>query len=884
MSSYDSTDSSTDELINFLSEAGLEDYIAVLMDNNYSSLDSLENMDDTACEQLMQQIDNEEDAAQLQLHIEDLQTIGVEEYRKNQSIESAKLYQAPDARQSLALPALPTPPNSTAAPNTVTAATTTATAKKGLSLVSSQAAVQVWLAEQGFNEDIAGALEDFSGRDMLQLTKAEACDLIGDEEGILLYQAIHSSNTHTINMNESDDEDEEDEEEENHPTISPAKVNNNINSSRMSHALPALPPQPLKSNNNNNNNTNNNTTKTNVVVKNNVGDDDEDEDSEEDSGQEDFEKAINRRNTQQVMTRQSVMAAPKQSIAANNNQAKAVNSSGASAANSDATDLSLITRGGVFLRYESDKRGSHKIYLYYSRDQPSSVKLSGEERWLGCVWWSERGVKEQLPNHFVRVDQLSDIYLGKEENVFLSPSSADAMDDHCFSLVSDGVTLNLEVPSADRAHEVYSWLHGLQLVLEENGSSVVLAEEDEKGNTSLDTKLKDFEADEDLGALLSGGMPAKSKKPLMKSTAATANPATSLSAHHNKARMTVLNTATSGINNSSGKKAIKEGWLYKMGGIRKNWTKRFFKIAEKHLEYYSYDLKAKTPFKLAGSIQLVGAIIKKVDNDISGRNNLFGINPPGIGRTYLLQAESEGDREDWIKAIRGFTSNSTTAQESVIDKVGYLTKLGGINKQWAKRKAQFRGGVLEWFRPDNGDLAGSVVITGAKLSSVAADQYPGRSHLFALIPFNSKRQFIFAADSEAERKSWVGLIETYLNTAEKHDAHSIKEGFLWKQSGDFGKILNFWQERYFVLTKTHLKYFKNKADKKPAGLIDLSMGGALNTENFHVVKREFAFSLIPTSNKNDRKYLMSAMNDKERQNWMAAMLSVFEQFANKSFT
>jgi len=86
---------------------------------------------------------------------------------------------------------------------------------------------------------------------------------------------------------------------------------------------------------------------------------------------------------------------------------------------------------------------------------------------------------------------------------------------------------------------------------------------------------------------------------------------------------------------------MKEGWLTKKGGNRRNWQTRWFVLKSPELSYY----KNKKDAKPKGVILLGGAKVKPSNH----KQYCFGVSLHE--RTYLMVAKDEKEKEDWMHAI-----------------------------------------------------------------------------------------------------------------------------------------------------------------------------------------------------------------------------------------
>eukprot|EP00038_Savillea_parva_P007791 m.172538 g.172538 ORF g.172538 m.172538 type:complete len:700 (-) comp13555_c0_seq1:209-2308(-) len=92
---------------------------------------------------------------------------------------------------------------------------------------------------------------------------------------------------------------------------------------------------------------------------------------------------------------------------------------------------------------------------------------------------------------------------------------------------------------------------------------------------------------------------------------------------------------------------IKRGFLTKLGGIRKNWKKRFFKLSVVQMAYYTTDGKKK--FKGAIPLSLVQEIRAANKAEMGGKAH--GLIVETKGRTFKFVADSDALRDEWVLAV-----------------------------------------------------------------------------------------------------------------------------------------------------------------------------------------------------------------------------------------
>jgi hypothetical protein len=195
-----------------------------------------------------------------------------------------------------------------------------------------------------------------------------------------------------------------------------------------------------------------------------------------------------------------------------------------------------------------------------------------------------------------------------------------------------------------------------------------------------------------------------------------------------------------------------------------------------------------------------------------------------------------------------------------------------------------------------GKKAGDIPLTNAVIEANPANPY-GRSHLFGIKPAGQTRIYVVEAPSAAIKDEWIRTIRSVGDKASLHAGKqpsptfsslihtrqymltgtgrdglvitgSVKEGFMFKVGGN----VKSWKNRYFVLTRDKLSYFKAPKDKKSQGEIPLASGALLASESLESSGKPYAFSVSPTGQ--GRKYMLQANDENGRNEWMAAIRQV----------
>ena len=94
---------------------------------------------------------------------------------------------------------------------------------------------------------------------------------------------------------------------------------------------------------------------------------------------------------------------------------------------------------------------------------------------------------------------------------------------------------------------------------------------------------------------------------------------------------------------------LKEGFLFKKGGVMKSWSRRYFVLTPQSLSYFKSELhqSARQPL---GRIFL--SDIVRISTESTEKRKAFVFALLTKKRTVLLQAANTEDREKWAEAVR----------------------------------------------------------------------------------------------------------------------------------------------------------------------------------------------------------------------------------------
>jgi len=129
--------------------------------------------------------------------------------------------------------------------------------------------------------------------------------------------------------------------------------------------------------------------------------------------------------------------------------------------------LKLMWKGRSFTMYEQTPTGIAKsgVFVFYN---PNVGKA-------GAFFWCPLGKRDEMSDHCLPLKSLTDIYLGKQTDIFRSAMAKEAPEEHCVSMIGKEKTLNLEAQSVD---QLKTWVAGIQYALTHSGQRVVLEEKD----------------------------------------------------------------------------------------------------------------------------------------------------------------------------------------------------------------------------------------------------------------------------------------------------------------------------------------------------------------------------------------------------------------------
>ncbi|XP_066544630.1 arf-GAP with coiled-coil, ANK repeat and PH domain-containing protein 2 [Amia ocellicauda] len=324
-----------------------------------------------------------------------------------------------------------------------------------------------------------------------------------------------------------------------------------------------------------------------------------------------------------------------------------------------------------------------------------------------------------------------------------------------------------------------------------------------------------------------------------------------------------------------------EGYLFKRAHNRfKTWQRRWFSIQNNQLVYQK-TLKDK-PTVVIADMRL--CTVKPSED--SQRRFCFEVISPS--KSYMLQADSEDLRKDWIQAIQNsivtafeedISTNETKVDHSA-DTDNGIAMEGYLFKRSHNRFRTWHGRC--WFSIQNNQLVyqktlkdkPTVVIADMRLCTMKPSEDSQRRFCFEVI--SPSKSYMLQADSEDLRKDWIQAIQNSIVTAFEEDIstnetkvdHSADtdngiamEGYLFKRSHNRFKT---WQRRWFSIQNNQLVYQKTLKDKPTVFIADMRLCTVKPSEDS---QRCFCFEVISPS----KSYMLQADSEDLRKDWIQAI-------------
>ena len=148
---------------------------------------------------------------------------------------------------------------------------------------------------------------------------------------------------------------------------------------------------------------------------------------------------------------------------------------------------------------------------------------------------------------------------------------------------------------------------------------------------------------------------------------------------------------------------VKEGWLLKRGGKRKNWKKRWFVLSKLLIFYYTDPDRGCNK----GTIVLDGTHVEPTTQGVTTAS--FKIITPN--RTFLISCEDRTERDSWVNAIQDVLSRFDVKQVPMESVKSELKHLCESYEQLQATPDPHTTFVLQWWLPQALEMVAFLYLT-----------------------------------------------------------------------------------------------------------------------------------------------------------------------------
>eukprot|EP00002_Diphylleia_rotans_P011926 TRINITY_DN2346_c0_g1_i1.p1 TRINITY_DN2346_c0_g1~~TRINITY_DN2346_c0_g1_i1.p1 ORF type:complete len:770 (-),score=176.18 TRINITY_DN2346_c0_g1_i1:1872-4181(-) len=341
-----------------------------------------------------------------------------------------------------------------------------------------------------------------------------------------------------------------------------------------------------------------------------------------------------------------------------------------------------------------------------------------------------------------------------------------------------------------------------------------------------------------------------------------------------------------------------EGWLLKYGSstLSSSYKDRYFVLRGSKLYYF----RARDQNEPNGTISMTS--VTEIQLNAEGPNPTvkvkgFAINIITKERTYFLAAKTLEEQRMWGSILnKSHTASARELSTKVETPVeaptsiqatnisGFLRKRGGMNKAWKDRYFSLENGILHYYKSQEdtepvGEISLRDVISVTKLegsSSQTTKSFIGYEFCVA----TRTRIYYLLAKSKPERLKWMNaigyVIDMRFSSASLGDLDLLKEGILLKRNPN--NTISVWKERYVVLKRTKILYYKSAEEKEALGCIPFHkiLKISLPTEELEITPRDNEGCFVIETNA--RAYIFVANSLDEKRSWINALESALTNY------
>lgn len=242
-------------------------------------------------------------------------------------------------------------------------------------------------------------------------------------------------------------------------------------------------------------------------------------------------------------------------------------------------------------------------------------------------------------------------------------------------------------------------------------------------------------------------------------------------ANFNSAELVEAVAAAEPRSSTSGAAPVQlEGYMLKRGskGVVLSWKRRFFRIEDNRLLYF--EKEPIDPLLPLGYISLgTGASIQEsfaipdVDSSL-----LIEISTQNPMRVWYLQAESAPQRAIWLRGLHDAIAYWQTTEKSWLE--GYLTKRGGLRKNWLIRWCILRSDFLYYYETKDNSyyLKGKIPLyTATVLAAEESKNKVFRGRNFGFSIMTTDREYQMCANNQEDRDRWISRLRTNVYALEE---------------------------------------------------------------------------------------------------------------------
>eukprot|EP01125_Pyxidicula_operculata_P001355 TRINITY_DN11255_c0_g1_i1.p1 TRINITY_DN11255_c0_g1~~TRINITY_DN11255_c0_g1_i1.p1 ORF type:complete len:883 (-),score=257.20 TRINITY_DN11255_c0_g1_i1:510-3158(-) len=322
---------------------------------------------------------------------------------------------------------------------------------------------------------------------------------------------------------------------------------------------------------------------------------------------------------------------------------------------------------------------------------------------------------------------------------------------------------------------------------------------------------------------------------------------------------------------SSSQDIQKEGWLEKKG------KRRFFKLFNFLLTWYTEDPKGKFSIEINGSLNLKGC-------QLAHTGFTFTIKPT-VGASYELRAPTVEEAENWVSTIKAAAAKQDTERKismfEASKRDGWLTRLPVGKNIIGERKTQKlfvrieQTGDLKFYETDM--WQSKAPITQIHLACCAVTPF---NETTFMIGTGFGKDIPLQCADVSERDQWMTTLQFYIQKANEEMNNAVtKHQFLFG-----GRTQN---ERWIVITKDKTTFMWFDKVVAPASITTANANGSLkilSCQMEHHPERQLTFNIWDPAEIDKNKNLNNIKNVMTDKIKFTATEKLANQILNEKYT